>query len=87
MTHYEFATLQVRTSAAPDAARRLADYLASSANRGQLLGCWISEIGALNRIAMLRSYADRHDHDTERQALFASADPFGCAGLLTDVSA
>lgn len=86
MTHYEFATLQARTSAAPDATLRLADYLASRANRGCLLGCWISEIGALNRIALLRSYTERDDHDAERHALVTSVDPFGCGGLLADIS-
>ncbi|MBS9717263.1 NIPSNAP family protein [Pseudohalocynthiibacter aestuariivivens] len=82
MSIYEFATLQTKTSAAPMAAEVLEKYLHSPHNLGQLLGCWISEIGALNRVALLRRYQDKLTHDTERQILLTSNDPFGCGSLL-----
>ncbi|MCG8489991.1 MAG: NIPSNAP family protein [Sneathiellales bacterium] len=86
MPTYEFATLQTKTSAAPLASEALEYYLKSSQNLGQLLGCWISEIGALNRIALLRRYEDDKLHDRERQALLNSGDPFGCGDHLSRIA-
>jgi len=86
MPIYEFATLQAKTSAAPPAASALSDYLESDKNRGTLPGCWISEIGALIRIALFRSYEDEASHDAERQALLTSSDPFGCGAHLKGMS-
>ncbi len=86
MSTYEFATLQAKTSAAPAAEEQLEAYLNSPANLGQLLGCWISEIGALNRIGLLRRYQDDATHDKERQSLLTSGNPFGCGTYLTGMS-
>ncbi|MEP3245574.1 MAG: NIPSNAP family protein [Sneathiella sp.] len=86
MPIYEFATLQAKTSAAATASERLEVYLNSSESLGSVLGCWISEIGALNRIALLRAYEDEGTHDRERQSLLKSGDPFGCSSYLSSIS-
>ncbi len=86
MSIYEFAELQAHTSAAPTASAKLERYLKSDANRGSVIGCWISEIGALNRIALLRRYDDPQDHETERRQLMTGSDPFACGVHLKSMS-
>jgi len=86
MQTFEFATLQTKTSAAPVAVEALEKYLNSPKNLGQVLGCWISEIGALNRIALLRRYDSDVIHDQERQSLLKCKDPFGCGEHLAGMS-
>lgn len=86
MPHYEFATLQAKTSAAVLALDGLETYLNGPGNTGSLIGCWVSEIGALNRIALLRRYEDPEDHEAERRALLRSSDPFGCGAYLVGMT-
>lgn len=86
MSTYEFATLRANTGAASAAAEILGNYLESPANLGQVLGCWISEIGALNQVALLRRYEDDVTHNKERQSLLISSNPFGCGNHLASMS-
>jgi hypothetical protein len=84
MTRYELATLSIGLGMAPKAAEAIAAYAASGA--GNLLGCWVSDIGPLNNIAVLRGFADDAELARERDRTLRSSNPFGCAEYLTRLS-
>src|SRR3954471_13321712 len=81
MTRYELATLSVGMGTAPKAAEAIAAYAAESGAGGRLLGCWVSDIGDLNTIAVLRGFADGAELAHERERTLRSPDPFGCGEL------
>ena len=58
MTRYELATLSVAMGSAAKAAEAIAAYPSDTDAGGRLLGCWASDIGALNTIAVLRGFND-----------------------------
>ncbi len=58
-------TLRVRTPAA--ALARLESTLAEALPGCTLVGCWASEIGPLNQIAVLRGFTDETTRQTERE--------------------
>lgn len=84
MTRYELATLSIGLGMAPKAAEAIAAYAA--AGGGSLLGCWASDIGPLNNIAVLRGFADDAELGLERDRTLRSSNPFGCADYLTRLS-
>jgi hypothetical protein len=57
-TRYELATLSVGLGAAPKVVPGIEAYVADGAAGGKLLGCWNSDIGVLNQIAVLREFRD-----------------------------
>jgi hypothetical protein len=75
--------LAVRPATVNKALPRLADWLKATPHEGELLACWVSEIGALNRILLLRGYADRGALLADRDRAATGAEPFGIADLLT----
>ena len=79
MTRYELATIRVGLGAVPKAADAIAAYAGASQAGGKLLGCWASDIGELNTIAVLRGFADDAELMGERERTLRSANPFGCA--------
>lgn len=84
MTRYELATLSIGLGMAPKTAEAIAAYAA--AGGGSLLGCWASDIGSLNNIAVLRGFADDAELGRERDRTLRSSNPFGCADYLTRLS-
>lgn len=50
-----------------------------------LLGCWYSDIGALNKVMVLRRYDSEAALITERQQLLLGGNPFGCGKHVTDI--
>jgi hypothetical protein len=86
MTRYELATLSVAMGTAPKAAEAIAAYTSESGAGGKLLGCWASDIGALNTIAVLRVFKDDAELARERDRTLKSSNPFGCADFLTRLS-
>ena len=52
---------------------------------GVLMGCWASEIGQLNQIAVLRGYADEHLRQAERERFLLGGGAFGINELITDL--
>lgn len=85
MTRYELATLSVGRGTTPRAAEAIAAFCADTP-AGKLLGCWASDIGALNGIAVLRGFADDAELGRERARMLRSSNPFGCAEHLTHLS-
>lgn len=86
MTCYELATLTVKVGAAAGAAPAIADYVAAPEAKGRLLGAWMTEIGRLNEIIVLRGFDSRDDLVAEQERGRMSANPFGCAEMLTGLT-
>ena len=68
-------TLRVRTPA--QALPRLQAALAEADDGATLLGCWVSEIGAQNVIAVLRAWPSANAREAARARLLLANDPFG----------
>ncbi|VWX61757.1 conserved hypothetical protein [Burkholderiales bacterium 8X] len=77
--YYELATITVRLGTAAQAAPRVGEYAGAPEAKGRLLGCWLSDIGELNRLYVLRGFEDEAELQAERQRGLLSGDPFGCA--------
>lgn len=78
---YEIATLRTEIFGAGKAAAGIEDWIGQGA--GNLLGAWYSDIGALNEVYLLRSFADADTLLSERERLARADNPFGCRDLLT----
>jgi hypothetical protein len=81
--HYDVTTITVRPNTHPKALPVLKERLA---NASGLLACWYTDIGALNRIMIIRSVADHAANLRERTALLSDSNPFGIGELITDMS-
>lgn len=82
---YELTTLTLRLGTAAAATAAVEGWVRAPEAGGQLLGCWFSDIGALNRLAVLRGFADEGALWAERRRGLLSADPFGVGEFATDV--
>ncbi|MBV8964334.1 MAG: NIPSNAP family protein [Hyphomicrobiales bacterium] len=80
---YELAKLTLQIGAAPKALPGIKAFVADGEARGKLLGCWSSEIGELNKVAVLRGFSDAEGLRAERKRTLESGDPFGCRHVLT----
>ncbi|WP_312935428.1 NIPSNAP family protein [Pseudomonas sp.] len=75
-------TLRVRTPS--QALPRLQAALAEAPEDVELVGCWLSEIGPQNTVAVLRRFADANARDRERQRVLHAADAFGIGEFLLE---
>jgi hypothetical protein len=82
---YDLTTLSIQVGATPKAVAAIRSYLADGSGEGKLLGCWACDIGELNRIAVLRGFADEAAFRAERKVMLDSTNPFGCAEVLTGI--
>lgn len=82
---YELAKLTVRIGATSQAVAGIKTYLSEAGTKGKLVGCWFSEIGELNKVAVLRSFADPEEAKVERRRALASSAPFNCRDVLTHI--
>ena len=85
MSHavYELATLTLRLGTTAAAATAVEAWSRDPQAAGTLLGCWFSDIGALNELVVLRGFASEAEMSRERRRTLLAADPFGCADFLT----
>jgi hypothetical protein len=81
MQRYELATLTVAVGATPKCAAPIAEFC--NAGGGTFLGSFATDVGALNRILVLRGFADEAALRAERARMLASTSPFGCSEWLT----
>jgi len=84
--NYDVTIIAVRPGTHPAALARLKDTLPGAHSAGQLLACWYSEIGALNRILLLRRYDDDSACLADRRAVLQSGNPFGIGEFLAGMS-
>jgi len=85
MRLFELITFTVRVRTVTDALVRIEAELAKPEVGGVLMGCWASEIGQLNQIAVLRGYADEHLRQAERERFLLGGGAFGINELITDL--
>jgi hypothetical protein len=85
MRLFELITFTVRVRTVADALARIENELAKPQVGGVLMGCWASEIGQLNQIAVLRGYADEHLRQAERERFLLGGRAFGINELITDL--
>lgn len=74
---YEIATLTVKLGKAASVVAGIDAYVKAPEARGTLLGCWTSEIGALNEIFVLRGFSDDIELQAERRRALDTTNPFG----------
>ena len=85
MKLYELITFTVRVRTVGTALDNLEQHLCVNHAGVQLIGCWASEIGPLNQIAVLRGFADEACRQAERERYLTTADAFGIEAYLTDM--
>jgi hypothetical protein len=83
---HEYVHLSIPTRHHAEASEQLSEYIAREAAGGCMLGCWAVEVGALNRIILMRGYETDSELLDERRRLGMAVDPFACKGLLTGYS-
>lgn len=82
---YELATLTLSFGTSAQAASAVQSWSCTpeaKANGGELLGCWFSDIGALNQMIVLRGFATVSQLAAERERTQLSANPFGCSAWM-----
>ena len=86
MKFYELATLTVALRTAEKVAAAVHGYVNDGEARGRLLGCFVSEIGTLNQVIVLRGFADEEGLAAERKRTLMSTNPFNSSDHLTSLS-
>ena len=81
--HYDVTIATVRPGTHPQALAALDKTLASDSN---LLACWYSDIGALNRILIIRKSADAAKAVANRFAALSARNPFGIGEFVAALS-
>lgn len=84
MSYYELATLDTVIFGAGKAASAIEEWV--STGQGRLCGAWATDIGALNRVYVLRAFEDHSTMLEERERALRSNNPFGCLEHLTGLS-
>ncbi|VVN13652.1 NIPSNAP family protein [Pseudomonas fluorescens] len=85
MRLFELITFTVRVRTVADALVRIETELAKPQVGGILMGCWASEIGQLNQIAVLRGYGDESLRQAERERFLLEGGAFGINEWITDL--
>jgi hypothetical protein len=80
---YDVTTITVRPNTQQKALAVLKDQLANA--RG-LVACWFTDIGALNRIMIIRAVDDLAANLSEHRALLVSRNPFGIGDLIDEMT-
>lgn len=86
MKFYEIATLDTVIFGGGKAAPGIEAWLAAPEAKGRLLGAFAPDIGALNRVLLLRDFDSLEDLMTERERALLASNPFGCGELLTGLT-
>jgi hypothetical protein len=74
--HYDVTIITVRPGTEQKALARLKETLPSVAG-DELLACWYSDIGSLNRILLIRAAPDVMRIHADREKILRSGNPFG----------
>jgi hypothetical protein len=84
MKLYELITFTLRVRTPALGLKRLEETLQQALPGVQLVGCWVSEIGPQNQIAVLRGFVDEGVRQAERERCLLAADAFGLGEFLLD---
>lgn len=85
MRLFELITFTVRVRTPALALECLRQSLAQATPGCTLMGCWASEIGPLNQLAVLRGFVDETARQTERERFLMTPDAFGVEQYLLDM--
>jgi len=78
MSHYyELLRFTLRVRTPGQALPRLQEALQAALEGVELIGCWVSEIGPQNTIAVLRRFASVEVQAAERERVLLASDAFG----------
>ncbi len=86
MERYELATLTVTLGSTTKAGDNVAEFCKSGEAGGAFLGCWVTEIGKLNQIFVLRGFQTAGEADAERRRTLLHSNPFHSADIMTGLS-
>lgn len=86
MKIYEVATLGTTMGSNAKVFAGIEEFAARADSGGKLLACWYADIGALNRVMVIRGFDRADDAVESRQRLLLSGNPFGVAEHLTSLS-
>ena len=78
---YELATMTLPFGTAATAAANVQAFATAPEAKGEMLGCWFTDIGVLNQMIVLRGFADLASLQTERERTQHSSSPFGCGEI------
>ena len=80
---YELATLSCPLLSIGQAADGAIAWCEDGQAKGQILGCWRTEIGTLGRLLMLRGFEIPKHMDAERRRAILSSNPFNAGNVVT----
>lgn len=83
---YEIATLTIKLGTLGAVVSGIDGFVKEKEARGQLLGCWSSEIGELNRVVVLRGFADASELGEERMRVLSTTNPFNAGEAILDMT-
>ena len=83
---YEILTLEVRLGGAGAVLNGVRALGESPSSAGTLVGCWSTEIGELNRVLVLRQFANDAQMQAERWKLLADVDPLGAGQAIAEMT-
>ena len=83
--HYDVTIITVRPGTEHKALARLKETLPSSVG-DELLACWYSDIGSLNRILLIRAAPDVMRIHADREKILRSGNPFGVGEYVVGTS-
>jgi len=85
MSHtYNVTIITLKPGTGAEAMARIKDHLADIS--GELVGYFLSDIGALNRILLVHHAMSIEQAISDREALALSSDPFGCGEFMITVT-
>lgn len=79
MKLYQLINITIKMGTAGSVANGIQDYYANADAQAKLLGVWFSDIGQLNQIVVLTSFASQQALDAEKSRLFAQENVFANA--------
>lgn len=80
---YEITTLSCPLLSLNQAAEGVNAWLKDDMAKGELFGCWRTEIGTLGRLLVLRGFEQPQDMTLERRRALLSANPFNAGATVT----
>jgi hypothetical protein len=83
--YYELVTMTLPFGTAASAAQNVQAFCSAPDAGGELLGCWFTDIGALNQMIVMRGFATTDDLQRERVRTQGSASPLGCGELFQSI--
>lgn len=80
---YELATISCPLLAVGRAVEGVYDWVNNAEAKGELFGCWRTEIGTLGRLIVLRGFEAPEDMTAERRRALLSDNPFNAGSVVT----